>query len=378
MAAQTSYSEQLAAYAGLRYGMSTHRANSAVNDAGSTKQIHDVVVTSAANSTVYTFTITEVLTGVVTTIVITTPASGNTVTTVRDSLIAYLRTLQSLEGVVTANPVSTDTIRVTAQRAGYGFTLAESDGNLTNSAIQANVAPEYLFFGRGVVKRSAGGDRSVTAPSAAADRALFRGVLEREHQIVDPINPSRPQASPGQNLTIIKAGGVWVEVDEAITEGARAYCRFATGGTGSGAIGTFKDNPGGTAHVMRITVSGTITNSGTYRVIVNGRVIEVTADGSATIDEMVTLLTNAITAQGLSVTAVGDLANDWVTLTANNPGEPITFTELTDLATNFAVTEVTANVAGVAFSINGVFESSTTGAGLAKLMLNEPQPGANP
>lgn len=374
MAAQTSYVDQLSAYAGMRYGIVGHKAVSSVNDAGSAKQVHTITVSSAIASTTYTFTILDSVTGLTQTIAYTSAASGETVTTIRDALIAVARALKALEGVVSVNPSGTDTIRITAIKAGVGFTAAESDANLTNAVVTANATPESLFWGRGVIKRSAGGDRSITAPAALADRSSFIGVLEREMQTVDPSNASRPQASPGNNLAVIIEGGVWVEVDAAVAVRQRAFCRFSVGGSGAGLVGQFRGDPGGTAQVSRITV-GAATNSSSYRVAVNGRIAQYDSDGSATVTEVSDGLAAAINALDEPVTAVSTGAGGQVNVTARDAGRAFTMLEVTDPGTDIAITTVTANVGPFAFSVDGEFESSTTGAGLAKLRLNRPLPG---
>lgn len=374
MASQTSYAEQLSAYAGLRYGMD-HKARSGVNDLGSSKQVHTMTVTGVSASTAYTFTVLDSVTGQTFTVTITSAASGETVTTIRDALIAAGRALKQLEGVVSFNPSGTDTIRITAIKAGVGFTAAETDANITNAVVTANATPESLFWGRGVIKRAAGGDKAVTVPGALADRAAFIGVLEREHQTVDPSNASRPSASPGNNLSIVLEGGIWVEVDATVAVGQRAYCRFVAGGSGAGLVGQFRGDPGGTAQVMRITVGGA-TNAGVYRAIVNGRVAEYIGDGTATVTEVTDGLAAAINALDEPVTAVSTGAGGQVNVTARDPGRAFTLSELSDPGTDIAVTTVTANVAGFAFAVDAEFESSTTGAGLAKLRINRPQPGA--
>lgn len=368
--AQTSYAEQLAAYAGLRYGMN-HRGTTGVNDAGTAKQVHDVVVTAASAQT-YTITITDA-DGVVHTIEYTA-VGGDTITIIRNRLIDAARALLALEGEVTANPVGTDTIRFTAYKAGRGFTLAESEADLTNTAITANGTLESIRFGRGVIRRAGGGAQSIAVPTALTDRTAFRGVLEREHHTVDPQNPSTPAATPGSNNTVIEEGGIWVPILGSVAQGQRAYCVVSPAAD----RGKFRSDPGGTAQVSRIAVA-TATNNGVYRVLINGVMVQVTADPSATVPEVVALFVaeiNRLRDQLMIPVSAVD-ANPNVDITALEPGLAFMLQEFTDPGTDISVSTVTPNVAGVAFPIDAEFESAGNASGLAKLMMKRPQPGAN-
>jgi hypothetical protein len=366
MGAQTSYTEQLAAYAGLRYGMD-HNATTGVNDAGMDKQVHEVTVDAFTADATVSFVFTD-SDGVDHLIEFVNPAAGDETDT-RDGLIDALRAIQELEGAVTANPSGTAVIVLTAIEPGVGFTVGSLHADLSDAVVTANGTLESILFGRGVIRRSAGGDQSVTVPTALTDRAAFRGALEREHHIVDPLDPTSPAATPGSNLSIIERGGIWVPVTGAVSKGDRAYCVF----TPAANRGKFRADPGGTAQVMRIAISG--NTAGTMRFALNGRIFELIIVAQ-TVDQIVTELTAAANALDEPVTAVADLPNDRIDFTADNAGDAFSLVEISDAAGEAAISTVTANVAGVAFPVDAEFESTTTGAGLAKLKINRPQPGA--
>lgn len=163
---QTQYGGNLArGYPGQLYGdPSLHAIRSVVNDTGAVRQVDTITVSTAVGSTTtYTFTIDGV------TVSFTSDSSSKTV--IRDGLIAAVREIVDFEGLLAANPSSTDKLTLTALVPGTGFTTAESDSNLALANTQANVARLNIPFGRGVVFRHVPQSWAVTISTAADSTA---------------------------------------------------------------------------------------------------------------------------------------------------------------------------------------------------------------
>ncbi|MBI4815189.1 MAG: hypothetical protein HY791_02950 [Deltaproteobacteria bacterium] len=165
MSGQQSYSlTQQAAYAGMRHGLFDHRCRTFVNDKGAVRQIDTITVdTAVGSSTTYALTVDGY------SISFTSASASKTV--IRDGLIAAGRAVQALESVCAFNPSGTDALTVTAATEGTGFTTAESDGNLSLANTVANVAKEPIPFGRGVVRRRTLASSTVTVDTAANSTA---------------------------------------------------------------------------------------------------------------------------------------------------------------------------------------------------------------
>ncbi len=199
-----------------------------------------VTTANVGGTTVFTFTV-DVGSGALP-VTYTGLAGDLTTVQIRDGLLAAARAEQSFENRVAFNPTGTDTIRATALVQGTGFTLAESDANLTNAAITANVATITIPFGRAVVNRSGAGttERSAALPTSTGQ--TFAGVAERIHSNVDP-SAASPADDIGaiaafQDMTVIKEGEVIVEVEEAVLESDNVFFRH-TAGAGEN-LGTFR------------------------------------------------------------------------------------------------------------------------------------------
>ena len=132
-------------YPGQRVG-SAHMARSMVNDAGLARQVDDLTVSTAVDSTAYTFTMNGVT-------VTFTSGTGTTKALIRTGLIEAYRANAYFEDVAAANPYSSDKVRFTSLSPGTAYTLAESDSNLTTTSVVSNVAKVWLPFGRAMVRR---------------------------------------------------------------------------------------------------------------------------------------------------------------------------------------------------------------------------------
>lgn len=239
MGGQTVYQDQVRGFPGQRQGFG-HKARSMANDTGAVRQVHDVTVDTAVDATAYQFEI-DLGSGAIP--IAITSGTGATVTTIRDQLLAAARAEQGFESRVAFNPSGVDTIRATSLQQGIGFTLTETDGNLSNAVITANVTTISIPFGRAVTWRTGAGtnERSGRLPTATGQ--TFAGVTERIHSNVDTTN-----ASPADDIGAVEAfqdftvghEGEWiVEVDEAVDESSNVFFRHTLGGD-AGAVGTFR------------------------------------------------------------------------------------------------------------------------------------------
>lgn len=269
MGQQTVYQDQLPAFPGLLVGFH-HKIKTGVNDTGAVRQVDDIQVTAAVDSTAYQFEVNGIAIGF-------TSGVGATVTTIRDGLLAAARAIQELEGIVTFNPTGTDSIRITSAIPGTGFTTTETDVNLgAPSTVTANVATVVLPFGHGVVRRTTGANvtsKSVAIPSGTGQDIM--GVTARIHSNVDDTNASpanlQGEVAPFKDASVVHEGQIWVEVDEAVAAGDPVFLRHTAGGTGPGVPGTFRTDAD-TARADAITnakFESATTGVGTARVSMN-------------------------------------------------------------------------------------------------------------
>ena len=221
MSGQTSVRDQAQGYAGQRVGF-FHDSRTLQNDKGSARQTHRVTVDTAANGTAYQFEVDGKP------VKYTSDASA-TIAEVRDGLIAAGRAIHSLEEVAFFNVETANSLLVTAVKPGSGFTLTETDANLSNTAIQANVTTEAIPFGRAIVRGTAG-ERSGTLPSTGGQR--FEGVAERIHTNVDPTNAAG-EITPFSDMSIGYRGEWLVEVEQDVALTDPVYFRHSVGAGGS-------------------------------------------------------------------------------------------------------------------------------------------------
>lgn len=236
MSGQTVYRDQLKGFAGQRVGMG-HSAKTGKNDTGAVRQVHSITVSAAVDSTTYTFTV-DVGGGPVAVSIVS--GVGATLASIRDQLLAAARANSAFEDAVSFNPSGAASIRITSTKLGVPFTAAESDANLTNAVVTANVAQQAIPFGRGVVWRPGGQADSIALPSAGGQ--VFQGVLERIHSVVDPSNADNdPAALSGlQAGTVIHKGQVIVEIEAVTVDPSAGVFLRHTSGAGGTVVGRFR------------------------------------------------------------------------------------------------------------------------------------------
>lgn len=239
MSLQTSYRDMDAAFPGLRHGIRGFRSRSMTNDTGSSRQVDDITVSAAATAT-YSFSV-DVGGGAM--VVSAAGLSSETVTQIRDKLLAAARQVGAFEGRVSFNPSGANVIRITAVIPGTGFTTAESDDNLALANTVANVSPITIPFGRAVVHRTGAGTTERSVGLASATGATFAGVAERVHSVVDPENAGSidgvGRISRYQEISVMFQGAIWVEVEEAVNEGDSVFFRHTASGANT-EIGRFR------------------------------------------------------------------------------------------------------------------------------------------
>lgn len=175
-------------------------------------------VENTGTGTVYTFTLNGVT-------VTYTAIAGDGAKQIRDGLIKAFNDTGEFEGIVYAT-ASGNNVRLTANTAGTDFTYADTDSRLTGTTTQANVATQPIKFGKAVVKRTGSGttDLSCMLPTAASQ--IFLGLVERDMTIADDTGMA---AKACQTLSIGHEGEWVVEVEHAVAVGDPVYFRHTAG-----------------------------------------------------------------------------------------------------------------------------------------------------
>ncbi len=138
---------------------------SLVNLASQAKQVDTITVDTAADDTVYTFTVNGVT-------VSYTSGTGATETTIRDGLLDAVNAEPAVRGVVVPSENSTDALDLTSVWPGVAFTTLESDSNLSLALTTSNAEAAAVGFGLAVVKTPQGADDNQLPGGVALD-SLF-------------------------------------------------------------------------------------------------------------------------------------------------------------------------------------------------------------
>jgi hypothetical protein len=219
MSQQTIVTNLPKGFAGDRVGFTqTFTALSMENDTGSTRKQDRITVSTAANSTTYTFTIAG------RSVSYTSDASA-TLQEIRDGLVAAanLDAIILQDAIIVAESGTTDQLLVTARSPSVDLAVAESDTNLALASVQAHVGTIEIPYGRAVVKGTA--DRSGILPTATGQ--TFVGVAERVHSDADPQDASVDAIKPLSTFTVVTKGTMLVEVENAVTAFASAFFVFS-------------------------------------------------------------------------------------------------------------------------------------------------------
>jgi len=111
-----------------------------INSAPQAKQTATVVVDTATNSTIYTYTVNGVD-------ITTTSDASATKIEIADALAVAHNSEPAVRGQVVAVSDGVDTVTLTSTVSGLAFTASDSDSRLTTSAGTSNAAADSIGFG---------------------------------------------------------------------------------------------------------------------------------------------------------------------------------------------------------------------------------------
>ncbi len=138
---------------------------SLVNLASQAKQVDTITVDTAADDTVYTFTVNGVS-------VSYESGTGATETTIRDGLLDAVNAEPAVRGVVVPSENSSTALDLTSVWPGVAFTTLESDSNLSLTLTTSNAEAAAVGFGLAVIKTPQGADDNQLPGGVALD-SLF-------------------------------------------------------------------------------------------------------------------------------------------------------------------------------------------------------------
>lgn len=129
---------------------------------GAAKKVVTIVVDTAANTTKYAFTFEGEE-------ISYTSDGSATKPEISAGLAAAFKANAIARGVASVVDDTTDTITITAEHAGYDFSVSESDGNLTLATVTAAAEPTDIGAGLGVIRTgtSGGNEKGGVAKSAS-------------------------------------------------------------------------------------------------------------------------------------------------------------------------------------------------------------------
>ena len=133
-----------AGYNGDCDAMFARDAISLINSAPQTAQVSTITVSGFTNDKTYTVTLNEIP-------ISYTADSSSSIAEVAAGLSAAINAEPAVSGLVSAEATAT-TVVVTSRFPGIGFTLTESDAQLSVAATTANDTSDPIPFGRGIVR----------------------------------------------------------------------------------------------------------------------------------------------------------------------------------------------------------------------------------
>lgn len=216
---QLSYSEQPAnAFAGL---ISDAGVRDVISKIAATRQLEKVVVTTAANSEIFTITING------NAYAYTSDSSGT-----KTEITAGLKALIDAGGEgVTVTDDTTDTLTIESDSFDDGFTITVTNpatGVLTLTHLVAQEDP--IGFGKVVCYDERVGVGACRLPRVAADvtsRYLWGVAIADASKLT---RTSSPQGgySAGQSVPILKKGRIWMAVEDvaSVVPGGLVYVRY--------------------------------------------------------------------------------------------------------------------------------------------------------
>lgn len=224
-------------------------------------------------------------------------------------------------------------------------------------------------FGMAVVSGTA--DDQFKLPSATGQ--VFKGVTVHQNR-ADVAALAGIGAIPiAETSPLMSAGRIWVPVENAVDDGMPAFYRHTANG-GNTQLGKFRSDNDGVQQV--ITVTPNPVNSAIYGLIIStpGRTFRfaITADGSATATEINDAFRTAMQANAAFNALIASTGTTTLILTAVDKG--VVFDVVSDGSAGpyTSITTTTAASTRADRAGRSVFRTSTAGAGLAILELNQP------
>lgn len=217
--------QPLVGFAGQPVGTPDYnRIKSMHNRRGNVAGVYTLTITQA-DSHAYTFTVNGVP------IIYTSPASGSTEASIAAGLAASLAANQYADPLLSAHFSSPADLVLTERDPSLGaVAVAESDADLALATTTAHSAEEDIIAGRAVV-RDTGADRSCRMPATGAVDFEGVAVFQQFPQFDDRLGAASEAKYPsGQEVPVLHAGVVLVEVEEAVAPGDAVYFRQTANG----------------------------------------------------------------------------------------------------------------------------------------------------
>lgn len=243
--------------------------------------------------------------------------------------------------------------------AGMVADLSEFDGASRIFGESTEEGP----FGVGLV---AGASEGLSVLPVDAN-SRFEGILVYvPHLIRGPNGGVQPKAQ----VTICQVGRIWVPVENAVTRGQIPYMRHTPNGAGKLQKGAFRSNYDGAARV--VTITPTAADSTQYGLVVNvgsqDFYFSVVSDASATATEICDAFRAQMAANATFSALVTASGTTTLILTGTTAGQD--FTVNSAGAGTLGIVSTTPAAATTVKMKGLMFETSTSGAGIAMLKVN--------
>jgi hypothetical protein len=269
---------------------------------------------------------------------------------------------------------------MTAKHAGRSYTVTTTPpGSMTATVAEATASDDdpTINFGRMVARGS--DDGTIAALGASTSLSQLEGIVFRTdgnhfHSLENDTPSASDELKGGKELSVMKKGRCWVQVETDVTPASTVYVRRATT-SGAGAVGRFRDEAAGSTQVSTITP---VADSLIYAVEYGYAGVHYTAqyvatDGTTSVADACDGLYDALEANNPTGVTVAD-ATTSVTLTAAAGTQfdyvRVTGWSLDTEAASATVSTATADVDTINVSSICSFETSASAGGLALLRIH--------
>lgn len=321
------------------------------------------VTITVANSTAYTLSFAEA-------------AGAQTATYTSDGSATKAEIVAGLIAAITANTAIKSWMGVNhggdlvlVVRAGGPTVPAVVTSTGAGTMTLAALSPE-IPFGAAVAldlasANASTGTQAIRLPNSATDKILGLAISSHAMESLGRfgLDPSQaPQYPAGMPVNVCREGRVWAKPETAVVKGDPVYVRYASGGSGLGALANTAAVSDAVAQVT--TYTPTAGTAATYQVSINEKTFQYLGDGSDTAAEIVTALIALINADSdLPVTASG---TSTLILTADVAGVPFT----TSATANMSAAATTANVSKMVLLPGAFWLDTASAGGFARVQLN--------